>query len=448
MPNKILQFFKAGENQSQLVDQNKIDSQYSKYRKEILASIIVLYGFGYTCRLALSVVKKPLIDSGLFSIGDLGLVGSAYFYGYALGKFFNGFFADYANVRRFFTFGLITSGLINVSMGLNQSLLLWVVFWFLNGWVQGIGAPSCAIALTNWFSPKERGRYYGIWSTAHSIGEGLTFIGSAALVNYFSWRAGFIGPGILLIIITIVGYKYLQESPKSLGLPSVGSWKKELDTKPLLKNFNEVMNNQLMIIKYPSIWILGLASSTMYITRYAINSWGILYLQEIRGYSLIEAGSIIGLNTFTGIIGCVAYGFISDKYFDARRPPVTLMFGLVEIASLFLIFFGPESTVVLIIAFLIYGFTLSGLLAVLGGLFAIDIAPKNISGAAMGFIGLFSYIGAGIQEKISSLLIKTPETDNTSAALYSFDDAILFWIFAPVISFLLSLTLWNKKITG
>ena len=448
MPNKILQFFKAGENQSQLVDQNKIDSQYSKYRKEVLASIIVLYGFGYTCRLALSVVKKPLIDSGLFSIGDLGLVGSAYFYGYALGKFFNGFFADYANVRRFFTFGLITSGLINVSMGLNQSLLLWVVFWFLNGWVQGIGAPSCAIALTNWFSTKERGRYYGIWSTAHSIGEGLTFIGSAALVNYFSWRAGFIGPGILLIIITIVGYKYLQESPKSLGLPSVGSWKKELDTKPLLKNFNEVMNNQLMIIKYPSIWILGLASSTMYITRYAINSWGILYLQEIRGYSLIEAGSIIGLNTFTGIIGCVAYGFISDKYFDARRPPVTLMFGLVEIASLFLIFFGPESTVVLIIAFLIYGFTLSGLLAVLGGLFAIDIAPKNISGAAMGFIGLFSYIGAGIQEKISSLLIKTPEIDNTSAALYGFDDAIFFWIFASVVSFLLSLTLWNKKITG
>ena len=448
MPNKILQFFKAGENQSQLVDQNKIDSQYSKYRKEVLASIIVLYGFGYTCRLALSVVKKPLIDSGLFSIGDLGLVGSAYFYGYALGKFFNGFFADYANVRRFFTFGLITSGLINVSMGLNQSLLLWVVFWFLNGWVQGIGAPSCAIALTNWFSTKERGRYYGIWSTAHSIGEGLTFIGSAALVNYFSWRAGFIGPGILLIIITIVGYKYLQESPKSLGLPSVGSWKKELDTKPLLKNFNEIMNNQLMIIKYPSIWILGLASSTMYITRYAINSWGILYLQEIRGYSLIEAGSIIGLNTFTGILGCVAYGFISDKYFDARRPPVTLMFGLVEIASLFLIFFGPESTVVLTIAFLIYGFTLSGLLAVLGGLFAIDIAPKNISGAAMGFIGLFSYIGAGIQEKISSLLIKTPETDNTSAALYSFDDAILFWIFASVVSFLLSLTLWNKKITG
>jgi OPA family sugar phosphate sensor protein UhpC-like MFS transporter len=325
---------------------------------------------------------------------------------------------------------------------------LWVVFWFLNGWVQGIGAPSCAIALTNWFSPKERGRFYGIWSTAHSIGEGLTFIGSAALVDYFSWRAGFIGPGILLIIITIVGYRYLQDSPKSLGLPSVGSWKIETDTKLISKNFKEVLNNQLKIIKYPSIWILGLASSTMYVTRYAINSWGILYLQEIRGYSLIEAGSIIGLNTFTGIIGCVAYGFISDKYFDARRPPVTLMFGVVEIVSLFLIFFGPDSTFVLTIAFLIYGFTLSGLLAVLGGLFALDIAPKNISGAAMGFIGLFSYIGAGIQEKISSVLIKTSVLNNTSTLVYDFDDAVLFWVFASVISFLLSLTLWNKKVSG
>ncbi|MDC0215310.1 MFS transporter [Candidatus Marinimicrobia bacterium] len=442
---KILNFFKAGSDQPPLVDENQINKKYSKYRKEVLASIIVLYGFGYTCRLALSVVKKPLIDNGIFSIIDLGLVGSAYFYGYALGKFINGFLADYANIKKFFTFGLIISGAINISMGLNQSLPLWIVFWFLNGWVQGIGAPSCAIALTNWFSPKERGWYYGLWSTAHSIGEGLTFIVTAALVDYLSWHAGFIGPGISLILITAVGYRFLQDSPSSLGLPSISVWKKEINIKKLSNNFSEVLKNQLKIIKYPSIWILGLASSTMYITRYAINSWGILYLQEARGYSLIEAGGLVGLNTFTGIIGCIAYGFISDKYFNARRPPVTLMFGVAEIISLFLIFFGPQSTFILTIAFIIYGFTLSGLLAVLGGLFAIDIAPKNISGAAMGFIGLFSYIGAGIQEKISSVLIKTSQSDLTLETIYNFDSVIIFWISASIVSFFLALSLWNYK---
>ena len=133
---KILNFFKAGSDQPLIVDENQINRKYSKYRTEVLASIIVLYGFGYTCRLALSVVKKPLIDNGIFSIVDLGLVGSAYFYGYALGKFINGFLADYANIKRFFTFGLIVSGAINISMGVNQSLPLWILFWFLNGWVQ------------------------------------------------------------------------------------------------------------------------------------------------------------------------------------------------------------------------------------------------------------------------------------------------------------------------
>ena len=446
MSVKIIDFFKAGPEKPVAYDKSEIESKYNQYRKEILASIILLYGFGYTCRLALSVVKKPLIDSGIFSIVDLGLVGSAYFYGYALGKFLNGFFADYANIKRFFTFGLIVSGAINISMGLNHSLTLWVIFWFLNGWVQGIGAPSCAIALTNWFSPKERGWYYGLWSTAHSIGEGLTFIGTAALVDYFSWHLGFIGPGISLILITVVGYRFLQDSPGSLGLPNIGEWKKEGNVKKISRSFRDVLKNQFKIIKYPSIWILGLASATMYVTRYAINSWGVLYLQEARGYSLIEAGGLVGLNTFTGIIGCVAYGFISDKYFNARRPPVTLLFGIAEIASLFLIFYGPQSTLVLTSAFIIYGFTLSGLLAVLGGLFAIDIAPKNITGAAMGFIGLFSYIGAAIQEKISSVLIKTTQSDLNSDIVYSFDDVILFWIGASIISFFLALSLWKQKI--
>jgi len=249
-----------------------------------------------------------------------------------------------------------------------------------------------------------------------------------------------------LILITFAGYRFLQDRPETLGLPSVTDWKNEENVKKVSKNFKEVLQNQLKIIRYPSIWVLGLASATMYVTRYAINSWGVLYLQEARGYSLLEAGGLVGLNTFTGIIGCIAYGYISDKYFSARRPPVTLMFGIAEIGSLFLIFYGPQSTFILTIAFIIYGFSLSGLLAVLGGLFAIDMAPKNITGAAMGFIGLFSYIGAGIQERVSSVLIKTSQADANSIKIYNFDDVIIFWVSASIISFILALSLWNHKI--
>ncbi|MEE9572420.1 MAG: MFS transporter, partial [Candidatus Neomarinimicrobiota bacterium] len=199
--------------------------------------------------------------------------------------------------------------------------------------------------------------------------------------------------------------------------------------------------------KMPALWILGIASAAMYMTRYAINSWGILYLQEAKGYTLIESGAILSLNTFAGIIGCVAFGYISDKFFSARRPPVTLIFGVIEILALFIIFYSPPGSVLLLtIAFFIYGFTLSGLLAVLGGLFAIDISPKKAAGAVMGFIGVFSYIGAGLQDQISGFLIDTNSIAIDGVLIYNFNPVIIYWIGSSVVSMILATTLWRAKV--
>ena len=179
--------------------------------------------------------------------------------------------------------------------------------------------------------------------------------------------------------------------------------------------------------------MLALASASIYVTRYAINSWGILYLQEAKGYSLLLAGSMLTANTVTGILGAIAFGFASDKFFKARRPPVNLIFGVVELAGLLLIFFGPPGKpVVMMAAFLLYGFGLTGLVTSLGGLFAIDIAPKKAAGAAMGFIGVFSYVGAATQERISGYLIQRGMVIVDGVRHYDFSTAIWFWIASSV----------------
>src|SRR5439155_9115335 len=106
------------------------------------------------------------------------------------------------------------------------------------------------------------------------------------------------------------------------------------------------MRAQLEILKIPALWIVCLASGAMYVTRYAINSWGMLYLQEAKGYSMLEAGGILGLNTVAGLVGCIAYGFVSDTLFKARRPPVTLIYGVIVVFSLIVIFFAPSGHLV------------------------------------------------------------------------------------------------------
>ena len=106
-----------------------------------------------------------------------------------------------------------------------------------------------------------------------------------------------------------------------MGLPSVADWKNDHGVQIDLggKDSKASFKEQFAIFKCQMYGFLGLAAAATYVTRYAINSWGILYLQEAKGYSLIEAGSMLGVTTIAGIIGCVAYGFVSDKFFPCQK---------------------------------------------------------------------------------------------------------------------------------
>lgn len=446
MSNSLLTFFGTGPDLPEHGDRGVIDRLYRRHRFRVMLAITLGYGLIYTCRLALGVVKKPLIDAGVFSPADLGLIGSALFYTYAIGKLTNGFLADHANMKRFLAFSFLVTALCNIAMGFTTALWAAVLLWGLNGWFQSFGAPGGVVAMTAWFSNRERGRMYGIWSTAHSIGEGLTFLVVGSAVAALGWRWGFWGPGIIGVITAVGVYLLLQDRPRTLGLPAVNDWKDDHYKEAPRPAIKSVLGLQLSILKMPAIWILCLASATTYVTRYAINSWGILYLQEERGFSLPMAGTLLMTSTLAGIVGAIAFGFVSDKFFDARRPPANLIFGLLELAGLGLIFFGPTTMPTLVAGMLLFGMGLTGLVTSLGGLFAVDIAPKRVAGAAMGVIGICSYIGAGIQEQVSGALIQRGMTVVGDVRTYDFGPAIWFWIGSSVLSMLLAASLWRTRL--
>lgn len=443
--SSLLKFFATGADRPVLHDRAAIDALFRYHRVRVMVAITVCYGVIYTCRLALGVIKKPLIDAGVFGPAELGMIGSALFYAYAIGKLTNGFLADHANIKRFLTVGFVLTALCNVGMGFSTTLGLSVLLWGLNGWFQSFGAPSSVVAITAWFSNRERGRVYSLWSTAHSIGEGLTFLVVGTVVAALGWRWGFWVPGLIGVTITAIAYRFVQDRPRTLGLPSVADWRNDHYAQVSTQQ-QSTLAAQLSIVKIAPIWILALASSTIYITRYAINSWGVLYLQEARGYSLPTAGTLLMISTIAGMVGAISYGFISDKVFHARRPPTNLLFAIVELAGLILIFFGPANTAVLTLGMVLFGIGLTGLVTALGGLFAVDICPKRVAGAAMGLIGIFSYLGAGIQENVSGHLIERGMSVVNGVRTYDFSTVIWFWLGSSVLSMLLAACLWRVKL--
>lgn len=424
-------------------DLEELRPEYEAKRWSVFLTVTFGYGLFYVCRLSIAVAKDPILEQKVFTAAQLGKIGSALFFTYAFGKLTNGFLADRSNIRKFMSAGLMISALINLFLGFNETFLLFAILWGINGWFQSMGSAPSVASLAHWFSDKERGTRYGVWSMGHNLGEAVTFIGISFLVANLGWRWGFWGPGLLCMVVAIVMFYTLKDRPQTYGLPPVEVYKKDTNAPATKKDLGKV---QMAVLKNPAIWVLGMASACMYVARYAINNWGILYLQRVKDYPLTEAGGALGVCPIFGAIGAASSGFISDRLFKARRNMPALLFGLMNTGALILFYLIPPGNEWLdILALALFGYSMGALLVYLGGLMAVDLSSKNAAGAAMGLIGVFSYLGAAIQDWISGALLESSKTVVDGKDIYNFDSAFTFWIGATIASFLLALTVWKAK---
>lgn len=445
MLKNIINFYRVSQpkpcNEESLSEQKQ---RLKRFQWSTFLAATLGYGMYYVCRLSLNVVKKPIVDEGVFSETELGIIGAVLFFTYAVGKFMNGFLADRSNINRFMSTGLLVTALVNLCLGFVHSFILFAVLWGISGWFQSMGAASCVVGLSRWFTDKKRGSFYGFWSASHNIGEAMTFIIVASIVSALGWRYGFLGAGLVGLIGALVVWRFFHDTPQSKGLPAVNApeKKKEMDALET-EEFNRA---QKAVLRNPAIWILALSSAFMYISRYAVNSWGVFYLQAEKGYSTLDASFIISISSVFGIVGTMFSGVISDRFFGGRRNIPALIFGLMNVFALCLFLLVPGVHFWMdALAMILFGLGIGVLICFLGGLMAVDIAPRNASGAALGVVGIASYIGAGLQDVMSGVLIEGNKQLVDGVEVYDFTYINWFWIGAALLSVLLALLVWNAR---
>ena len=405
------------------------------YKGRIFLITTLGYSLFYVCRLSINVVKKPIVDSGYLTETELGIIGSALFFSYAIGKFVNGFLADRFNIRFLMGGALLIAAILNFTLGFHVLFGVFVVLWGINGWVQSLGGPCSAIALNRWFGDKQRGTVYGFWSASHNIGEAFTFIFIASIVSFAGWQYGFINAGILGIIGAVLIFIFLRPYPQNTTD----------NIAPV--NQKEVGKNQLEVLKNSSIWLVAFASAFMYISRYAVNSWGVYYFEAEKHYSIIEASTLISVSSVCGIIGTVFSGLLSDKLFKGHRYAPACIASAINLIALCLFLFIPDSDgskIIDITAMILFGISIGILICYLGGLMAIDLAPKSATGAAVGVIGIASYIAAGIQDIVSGFFIESKKQIIDGIEVIDFSFIRMFWVLSALASLLLLLFIYYK----
>ena len=449
----LYSFYRISKPSQESVPENEIRPKYLSIRNRTFWGVTVAYSLYYVCRMSLSVVKQPLIDEGVLTAGQLGVIGSALLFVYAVGKFMNGFIADYCNIRRFMFTGLAISAGINLLMGilgivdsmvalpLSVIFILFTLLWGVNGWMQSMGSPPGVISLSRWFPQSKRGTFYSIFSASPYLGEFISFILTGLIVGAFGWQWGFVvaaaagGAGAVLILLTV------SDTPESQGLPSIqqlsGEQVKTVDKMP-------TRELQKMIFKHPGIWVIALSSAFIYITKYAIAGWGVLFLQKERAFSLEQATQIIAFSAVFGVLGTVLAGWLSDRVFNSDRIRPAILSGAVSFVSLALFLFAGGGYMMNILYVSVFSLSIGVLYCIVAGLMAVDIVPRKATGAALGIVGISSYIAAGLQDITSGYLIQYNTAQVNGADVYDFGPVSYFWLAAAFVSFVLPVLNWRK----
>lgn len=444
----LFSFFRISKPRAQKVPEREVDAVYRRLRRRTFWSVTLVYTLYYICRGTLSVVKQPLIDGGVLTAGQLGIIGSAFLFVYAAGKFLNGFIADYCNIRRFMAVGVGVSALINLLLGVLgllhgtlavgsvTVLLLFVVLWGLNGWAQSMGSPPGTISLSRWFPLSQRGTMYSIFSSTPQLGKALSMIMTGFIVAAAGWQWGFGAAAVAGVLGVAVSLVFISDTPESEGLPSVqelsGEELRTMDKRP-------TKELQKWVFRHPGIWVIAISTAFLYITQQAVSDWGVLFLQKQKAFSLTSAAQVIGYAEIFGVIGNVAAGWLSDVLFRGNRVRPVIIAGVLAIFSLAGFLFLDGGFVGNIVFVAVFSCAFSVVFCIVAGLMALDFVPRKATGAALGIVGVFSYAASGLQSMASGFLIDGFVSDG----VYDFGPVSIFWLVACLLAFVLPVLGWK-----
>jgi MFS transporter, OPA family, sugar phosphate sensor protein UhpC len=336
------------------------------YRWVILGFAILAYGTSQFSRQNYTGVQKFIAEDLSLDRGTLGLMGSAFFYAYALLQMPWGIAADRFGSRSIIGLGILLTAVTMVGFATASSPESLIVWRILSGIATAAVYVPTAGMIARWFRDSERSFSQGtLGGVGGALGEGMAFFLLPVLAIYFAsgWREGMNMIALAIAVMGVLCLAFLKSAPSG----EVATTRKPFD-------WSMLGDVQLWCYAFLySAFVVGIRLTQAWIAVYAAD----VYIFE-RGMSLndaVVAGGLLALLAYslTGrAIGCPLAGKMSDAL--AAR-------GISRTAVLFL--------------WLIVGMTLLQVLAVgVTSLWAMAVVAALLGTS----VNLFSLVPAAISE--------------------------------------------------
>ncbi|MEW6341176.1 MAG: MFS transporter [Pseudomonadota bacterium] len=294
-------------------------------------------------------VANPLIraDMGL-SLGEMGLLLSAFSWSYALCQLPVGGLVDRIGPRRLLGAGLIIWSLAQAAGGMASSFGYFIVARIVLGIGEAPQFPSAARVVSNWFPLRSRGTPTGIFNAASPLGTALAPLCLSILVVSFHWRWAFIATGALGLMVALVWFVLYRDPDKSQmseaerryldedeAMQSAGQPSRKLTFAEWRKLFSYGTTWGMLIGFFGSVYL-----NWVYLT------WLPGYLSIERHMSLMRTGFAASVPFLCGFVGSLLAGWFSDLITRRSRAPVASRRNAVVVAMLGMVAFTIPAALV------------------------------------------------------------------------------------------------------
>lgn len=276
------------------------------YRWVILAVGILAYGTSQFSRQNYAGVQIFIADDLGLDRGALGLLGSAFFYSYALFQMPWGVASDWFGSRSVIGIGMLLTACTMFGFALGETTAS-LTFWRV---ASGIAAAAVYVPLTGgmarWFPERERGFSQGtLGGVGGAFGESASYVLLPILAIYFAsgWRQGLNLIGVAIAVLG-VGFLVLFRSAPAAQVATTR------------KPFDWAMLRDLQLWCYAFLWsgfVVGIRLTQIWIAVYAAE----IYIAE-RGMAVpdaVIAGGVLALVAYSLLgraVGCPLAGRLSD----------------------------------------------------------------------------------------------------------------------------------------
>lgn len=325
------------------------------YRWIILVSCMLVYCTSQLVRWNYASITKYLTADLGIGKPELGVLGSAFFYAYAMAQIPWGIATDVFGGRRVIPVGISILSLFLMGFAFSATYTETIMWRALMGFVAAAGYVPITAVLSKWFSIKERGFAMEMYSgPGGGLGEALTFLlipliaifmTDGGILGLTSWRGSTFIMGIVILVIAMISATFLRSDPTNMGLPSVQAAEDKKKSDP---NYKKMAAET---IKDPALWVMSLVWSGYMIAARLVPGWLPLYAADFyiqkHGMdpknAMVAGGAMATVYVLGRVIGTPIVGKLSDILLKKHGVPrsAIMCIGLVLISGMFYAYTTP-----------------------------------------------------------------------------------------------------------